>query len=190
MKAKIAAAMCAALLAPCAWAGAPDAKPVPGCAIPAGVSLDKMAVQVGEVAPRAIEWALGRSREVLEAGRGLDARALALARKVGVREAAKIRIVVVDRIELPSEPMLREAGARVGLSDSADGMTLGYAVVVRSGHERNPRLLSHEFRHVAQYEACGGIAPFLTTHLAHLAQHGYEASPFEADASRHEQREF
>jgi hypothetical protein len=70
--------------------------------------------------------------------------------------------------------------------DNVTGLTLGYAIFVRRGHERDPRLLSHELRHVAQYEAAGGIAPFLAKHLVDLVQHGYDDSPYEVDARAHE----
>ena len=97
-------------------------------------------------------------------------------------------MVVVDRVPLPDEPALRAAATQVGLSEEwAAGMTLGHAVIVHGGYENDVRLLSHEFRHVAQYEAVGGIAPFLKAHLRHLAQFGYENSPFEVDARAHEQ---
>jgi hypothetical protein len=66
------------------------------------------------------------------------------------------------------------------------GLTLGYVVFVRGGFEADIRLLSHEFRHVAQYEACGGIPNFLAAHLRHLVAFGYEDSPFEVDARAHE----
>jgi hypothetical protein len=65
-------------------------------------------------------------------------------------------------------------------------MTLGHAVFVRRGLERDARLLSHEFRHVAQYEEAGGIAGFLARHLVDLAADGYENSPYEVDARAHE----
>jgi len=94
---------------------------------------------------------------------------------------------VVDRIPLPDEPQLRAAALEVGLSpSSALGMTLGYTVMVVRGYEDNVRLLSHEFRHVAQYEASGGIRPFLGVHLADLVAFGYHDSPFEVDARAHE----
>jgi hypothetical protein len=124
---------------------------------------------------------------VMGAGRVATPAEQAIARSVGVRDAARIRIAVVDGIDLPEGPLMRRAGALAGLDRvAADGLTLGYAVVLRRGEEANPRLLSHEFRHVAQYEACGGIAPFLASHLGHLLAVGYERSPFEADAEAHE----
>jgi len=69
---------------------------------------------------------------------------------------------------------------------TASGMTLGHAIFVRRGEESDVRLMSHELRHVAQYEAAGGVAAFLAKHLADLAAHGYEDSPFEVDARAHE----
>ena len=147
-----------------------------------------LAAQLSVIAPRVVTWAEKFSAEGRAKGVALTAAQQRIARASGVRDPASIRIVVVDRIPLPDEPELRAAALKVGLSQSsALGMTLGYAVVVVRGYEGNVRLLSHEFRHVAQYEACGGIAPFLTMHLADLAAFGYEDSPFEVDARAHEQ---
>lgn len=148
-------------------------------------------IELPQIAPRAIAWAEGRAAEVMRTGRPPDAAAMALARQVGVRHPERIRILLVERIELPDEPALRSASAKVGLArSSADGMTLGYAVVVRRAYAGDARLLSHEFRHVAQYEQAGGIAAFLAVHLRDLLQHGYEASPFEVDARAHERSSF
>lgn len=147
-----------------------------------------LAAQLSVMAPRVVTWAEKLSAEGRAHGIALTPAQQRIARASGVREPGKIRILVVDRIPLPDEPELRAAALKVGLSQSsALGMTLGYAVVVVRGYQGNVRLLSHEFRHVAQYEACGGIAPFLTMHLADLAAFGYEDSPFEVDARAHEQ---
>jgi hypothetical protein len=146
-----------------------------------------LAQQLPALAPRAIEWA-----ERVASGAALSGKPLSMAlQKIavgsGVRKPGSIRILVVDEIPLPDEPVLHAAALKVGLSQSsAAGLTLGYAVVVRRGYEDDVRLLSHEFRHVAQYEACGGIRAFLSMHLAHLVEFGYEDSPFEVDARAHE----
>ena len=66
------------------------------------------------------------------------------------------------------------------------GLTLGYAVFVRRGHEVSTRLLSHEFRHVYQYETLGSIAQFLPIYLHQIAQVGYREAPFEIDARANE----
>ena len=146
-------------------------------------------VAVKDLAPAAIQWAKQRAQEALASGEALSPELVELARAVGVQHPEKIRIQHVDRIELPAEPALAAAASKVGLVPaSAGGMTLGHAVVIVRSERGDRRLLSHEFRHVAQFEACGGIAPFLERHLGHLAQFGYRASPFEADARKHERR--
>ena len=141
------------------------------------------------LAPRVVTWAQRMEAESLRNGAPLPASLQQLARDVGVRDVARVRIVVVDRVPLPDEAPLRAAASQVGLSqESASGMTLGYAIYARRGEEADVRLLSHELRHVAQYEAAGGIPAFLARHLEDLARVGYEDSPFEADARAHERR--
>jgi hypothetical protein len=147
-----------------------------------------LATQLPVMAPRVIAWAEKLSTESRAKGLVLTPPELRIARASGVRDAAKIRLVIVDQIPLPNEPELKAAALNVGFSRSSTaGMTLGYAVLVRRGYENNTRLLSHEFRHVAQYEASGGIGPFLVMHLADLVAFGYDDSPFEVDARAHEQ---
>ena len=137
--------------------------------------------------PRVIDWAEQLASKSLREGAALETRFAQVARDMGVRDAERIRIVVVDQIPLPEDPHLKVAAGSVGLAQgSAAGMTLGYAVIVHRGYERDLRLLSHEFRHVAQYEAAGGIRPFLLVHLPQLVEFGYEDSPYEVDARAHE----
>jgi hypothetical protein len=137
--------------------------------------------------PRVIDWAEKLAARSLREGAALEERFIEVARKSGVRDPHRIRIVVVDEIPLPEDPHLKVAAGSVGLAQSsAAGMTLGYAVIVHRGWQRDLRLLSHEFRHVAQYEAAGGIRPFLRVHLPQLVEFGYEDSPYEVDARAHE----
>jgi len=146
-----------------------------------------LASQVPLLGPRAVTWAEGAEADALLRGSPLAPRVRALTHAVGVAQPNRVRIVIVDRMPLPSEPLLRNAAAAMGLAeDNVTGLTLGYAIFLRRGHERDPRLLSHELRHVAQYETAGGIAPFLAKHLVDLVQHGYEDSPYEVDARAHE----
>lgn len=146
-----------------------------------------LAQQLPVIAPRVIQWAEVQSGQALRAGVALGAEQVKLARRVGVKHPERVRLVVVEEIPLPDEPALKAASAQVGLSQSwAAGLTLGYAVLVRRGYENDARLLSHELRHVAQYEAHGGIEGFLVRHLEHLVRYGYEGSPFERDARAHE----
>jgi len=148
---------------------------------------NELAARLPILAPRAVAWAEKLAAGASRSGTSIAPELAAIARKAGVRSPEKVRIVVVDEIPLPEEPALKAAALEVGLSGSdAAGMTLGYAVFLRRGYEHDLRVMSHEFRHVAQYEACGGIAGFLAVHLADLVAFGYEDSPFEVDARAHE----
>lgn len=151
------------------------------------VDKQQLSAQMPLIAERTIAWANGQEASALKSGAALTHEQVALARAVGVKHPERVRIVVVDEIPLPNEPLLRAAAQGVGLSQSwAAGLTLGHAVIVRRGFEKETRLLSHELRHVAQYESMGGIGPFLVTHLKSLVEVGYENSPFERDARAHE----
>jgi hypothetical protein len=139
------------------------------------------------LAPRAIAWAEQQSAAVARSGRALTPAQEALARRVGVRRPELIRIEVVDSFPLPQDADVKAAAMRIGLAQpSVVGLTLGHSVLVRRGHEADAQLLSHEFRHVFQYESRGGIAAFLAQHIGDLARFGYEDSPFEVDARAHE----
>ena len=65
------------------------------------------------------------------------------------------------------------------------GLTLGYSVFICRGNE-TVLLLSHEFRHVYQYEQAGSIAAFLPGYLQQIAAFGYADAPLEHDARAHE----
>jgi hypothetical protein len=149
----------------------------------------QLVAQLPTLAPRVVAWAQRMESESVHEGVPLTPALQRLARDVGVRDIARVRVVAVDRVPLPDEAPLRAAAVQVGLSqESASGITLGYAIYARRGEEGDVRLLSHELRHVAQYEAAGGIPAFLLRHLEDLARFGYEDSPFEVDARAHERR--
>ena len=142
---------------------------------------------LAELAPRAIAWAEQQAVAVALSGQPLTPAQAALARRVGVQHPELIRIQVVERFPLPQDAQVKAAAMRIGLDrPSIVGLTLGHSVMLRQGFENDPELLSHEFRHVWQYEDRGGIAPFLAQHLQDLARFGYDDSPFEVDARAHE----
>jgi hypothetical protein len=136
--------------------------------------------------PKAIEWAEQRAAEISATGAPLPEDGLALARLVGVASPERIRLSFVDRLPLPADPMLREAAIQTGLlGPNMIGLTLGHCVYIRNGYS-SPRLLSHEFRHVHQYEQAGSIAAYLPRYLQEIVQYGYADSPYEVDARDHE----
>jgi hypothetical protein len=66
------------------------------------------------------------------------------------------------------------------------GITFSHGIYVRRSGSGNPRVLSHEFRHVYQYEQAGSIAAFLPEYLRQIVTVGYASAPLERDAREHE----
>lgn len=137
--------------------------------------------------PSAISWVTEQSALILESGSPLTDTGLKLARAVGVSHPEKIRISVVSELPLPSEPTLRDVAVQTGLlGPNMIGITFGYGIYVCDGHISN-RLISHECRHVFQYETAGSIDAFLPIYLQQIATVGYHNAPYEIDAREHEQ---
>ena len=139
-----------------------------------------------QLLPDAIAWAEMQAREAEIVGRPLDSAGLAVARAVGVRYPEKIRLAAVSALPLPEEPMLRAAALQTGLlGPGMAGLTLGYSILICEGHF-SIRMLSHECRHVHQYEEQGSIAKFLPIYLQQIVDFGYASAPFEIDARNSE----
>jgi hypothetical protein len=156
-------------------------------ALGAGAALAAHAADHSGLAGIAADWAEARAAQALERGVPLTRDEAAVARAVGVRDPSRVRIELVDALPAPGDASLVAASTRIGLvPQAADGMTLGYAVLLRRDARSDARLLRHELRHVAQYEAQGGIRPFLAAHIPALIRFGYRDSPFERDARAHE----
>ena len=135
---------------------------------------------------RAVAWAETEAARVAASGEPLDAVGLSDATTVGVKSPDKVRVSIVDRLPLPPDAELRAAAQEMGLlGPTMNGLTLGYSILIRHG-QMSRRLLSHECRHVFQYEQAGSIAAFLPHYLQSIVQVGYCESPFEKDARDHE----
>jgi hypothetical protein len=146
-----------------------------------------LAAVLPRLLPRAIVWAELHSAEIQATGVSLNPSGLAIARAVGVVHAEHIRVSIVPSLPLPEDPELRDAALQSGLlGPTMVGVTLGYSIYLVKGYV-STRLLSHECRHVYQYETAGSIAAFLPTYLMQIARYGYEAAPLEVDARNHEQ---
>ncbi|MFJ7565439.1 hypothetical protein ACIQW9_00580 [Herminiimonas sp. NPDC097707] len=136
--------------------------------------------------PKAIEWAEAHSSFIEQSGQPLNDAFLAVARSVGVLHPELIRVAEVSSLPLPEDLDLKLAAIGTGLlGPGMVGLTLGYGVYVCRGHG-SIRLLSHEFRHVYQYERASSIAAFLPVYLHQIATVGYQNSPLEIDARAHE----
>jgi hypothetical protein len=132
--------------------------------------------------PGAIAWAELQSQNITHTGQSLDDTGLALARSVGVQRPELIRVKIVSQIPLPTDPALQQAAIETGLlGPQTVGLTLGYGIFITQGN-LTPRVLSHECRHVYQYEMGGSIAAFLPVYLQQIVSIGYHDAPLEEDA--------
>ena len=149
------------------------------------MSLD-LSSELPRLLPKAIAWTEAQAACVANSGRSLDDSEVKLARRVGVAWPERVRVALVDVLPLPEDPELCAAALQTGLlGPGMVGLTLGHSVLICRGHETK-RLLSHELRHVHQYEQAGSIALFLPGYLQQIVAFGYAAAPLEQDARAHE----
>ena len=139
-----------------------------------------------QLLPKVIGWAEKQSAEICSSGMTLSERGQSIAKAAGVIHAEKIRISIVSSIPIPDDPVLQKVAIESGLlgPDTA-GLTLGYGIYIRAG-KGSAQLLSHECRHVYQYETFGSIGEFMPIYLQQIARYGYEDAPLEVDARKHE----
>lgn len=145
-----------------------------------------LATALAHLTPKAIEWAEQRALEILATGQPLSGHELTLARQVGVAHPGRIRLSFVEQLPQPTDAMLRQAVLETDLlGPNMIGLTLGHGIYICHGHNSS-RLLSHECRHVQQYEQAGSIAAFLPMYLQQIARFGYTNAPYEIDACAYE----
>jgi hypothetical protein len=141
------------------------------------------------LAPKAIAWAEKHYLAIAQGGEPLTDDFLSIAKSVGVLRPELIRVAEVPILPLPDDPELLHAALATGLlGPDKVGLTLGHGIYVCSGH-KSIRLLSHEFRHVYQYEQAGSIAAFLPVYLHQIATFEYDNAPLEVDARAHEREQ-
>jgi hypothetical protein len=118
------------------------------------------------LAPLAYQWAKGQEAYILKHGVPLAPRQIADAQRVGVRDPARVRVLVVDRIPLPDDNELTDAARRAQIiTDASRGVAIGHGVIIRADSWQNRELLLHQLVHVAQCERSGGLEPFVSEYL-------------------------
>jgi hypothetical protein len=116
--------------------------------------------------PLAYSWAKAQEEYILSRGAPLGARYRADADRVGVRDFARVRMLVVDRVPLPEDPDLAEAAQRAHIiTDACRGIAIGHGIVIRADCWQDRELVLHQLVHVAQCERTGGLEPFVRQYL-------------------------
>ena len=119
----------------------------------------------------------------MQNGIGLLASQMADARQVGVAYPEKVRLLRVQAIPIPDQPVLRAAAQTTNLiSPATSGLTLRYGIFIRADYWQDRYLVVHELAHTAQYERLGGIQSFLAKYLHECITIGYPDAPMEQEA--------
>ncbi len=120
--------------------------------------------------------------ELLPQGRALSARELDVARKLGVSNPEKVRVVVLEAFPMPSDSELFVEAERYGLGSKFEGgRTNGYVIMLKPRFAENQIVLTHELVHVSQHDRMGRKA-FLRRYLVEMEMLGYTRSPLELEA--------
>jgi hypothetical protein len=118
------------------------------------------------LAALAYQWAQQQETCVLQHGVPLAPRQVADARRAGVHDPTRVRVLVVDRIPLPDDPELADAARHAQIiTDASRADAIGYGIIIRADSWQNRELLLHQLVHVAQCERAGGLGPFVTEYL-------------------------
>jgi hypothetical protein len=119
------------------------------------------------LAPLACHWAKTQEAYILKHGAPLTARQVADARKAGIEDCARVRVLVVDRIPMPDNEELAEAARRAQIiTEACPGIAVGHGIVIRADNWQNRELLVHQMVHVAQCERSGGVDFFIPEYLS------------------------
>lgn len=139
--------------------------------------------QFDALLPLAVKWATAVEARILRRGVPLTEGSLVDARRAGVREPERVRLLALARVPAPSDLTLRTAAAAIQfLTPATRGLTLGYGIFIRSDCWDDRQLIAHELVHTMQYERMGGIEPFLRQYLFECLTVGYPAAPMEQEA--------
>jgi hypothetical protein len=119
-----------------------------------------------QLLPAAYQWVKTQEEFILSRGVALTARQTDDARRAGVQNSSRVRVLVVDRIPLPEDPELAEAARLTQIiSDKSRAVALGYGIIVRADRWGDRELLVHNLVHVAQYERCGDLEEWVKQYL-------------------------
>jgi hypothetical protein len=134
--------------------------------------------------PLACAWAAEQERTILQSGIALTESQLSDARRVGVAQPQRVRLLRVAQIPTPAHPALAAAANATNLiSPLTGGLTLRYGIFVRGDYWGQRPLIVHELVHTSQYERLGGFEGFLRPYLLEcITPPGYPYGSIEQEA--------
>jgi hypothetical protein len=117
--------------------------------------------------PLACGWAKAQEEFILVRGVPLSDRYAADAALVGVRDIARIRVLIVEKIPLPEDVDLAEAAKRAQIiTDASRCVPIGHGILIRADAWGDRELILHNLMHVVQCERCGGLESYICAYLS------------------------
>jgi hypothetical protein len=133
--------------------------------------------------PLATSYAEEQAAVILRDGVPLTAEQIIDARRVGVKEPQRVRLLKVESIPVPTQPALAKANEYVSMvGPQSISIIYGYGVYLRQDQWDNRPLIVHELVHISQYERLGSIGDFLKAYLSECLTVGHDNSPMEREA--------
>lgn len=123
-----------------------------------------------DLVPLAYAWAKEQEEFVLAQGRPLGPTQAWDAHLAGVKDYARIRVLVVERIPVPENPKLAKEARRVGIiTEDTRCMGFGRVLIVRGDAWNDHELILHNLVHIAQCERSGGLEQWVRDYLGNRA---------------------
>ena len=139
--------------------------------------------------PGACKSALEQERFILERGIPLTDAQCSDAKGVGVVHPERVRLMRVEQIPVPNQPLLRAVAQAVKLNTpQAPSLALRYGIFIRSEYWGQRWPVVHELAHIAQFERLGSIWAFTECFLYQCLVVGYPSAPMEQEAIAMAQR--
>ena len=119
-----------------------------------------------ELLPLASQWAHAQENLILARGIPLRPEQTADARRAGVQDCSRVRVLVVDRIPMPDNKGLAEAARQTQIiTNACRGVAIGHGIIIRADCWGDRELLLHQLVHVAQCERSGGLEQWVRQYL-------------------------
>lgn len=139
-----------------------------------------------QLLPLAYEWARKLEEFVLAHGHPLGPSHAWDAHLAGVKDCARIRVLVVDRIPMPEDANLAPAAQRLRIiTQDTRCMGFGHALLVRGDAWNDRELILHNLVHIAQCERSGGLEQWCRQYLTDRVNcPNFTIGSFEEEARR------
>ena len=139
-----------------------------------------------QLLPLAYQWAEAQEQLILGRGAPLTPQHVDDARRAGVQDCARVRVLVVERLPLPDDERLAHfARKNIIITAATRGAGIGHGIIIRADCWGDRELLVHQLVHVAQCERSGGLEPFVGKYLRErFNSASFSVGPLEEEARR------